>query len=51
MQIMNSCRGLVDTYLAMMKDIVLANLGHYVSAVIPLTRISILQCVNICIIL
>ena len=43
MIILHNCRGIFDTYLPMMNDIVLAKLGHHVSAAIPLTWIDIFQ--------
>ena len=41
--IIHKCCSLVETYLSMTKDTVLAKLGQHVSATIPLTRISIFQ--------
>jgi len=43
MSILHNCRGLVDTYVPMMNDIVLAKLGQQVNADVPLTRIAIFQ--------
>ena len=43
MRILHNCRGLVDTYLPMMNNIMLANLGQNVSVAITLTFISVLQ--------
>ena len=40
--ILHKCRNLVDIYLTMMNNIVLAKLKHHFTAAIPLTRIAIL---------
>ena len=43
MRILHNYSGLVDTYVPMMNDIVLAKLGQQVNADVPLTRISVFQ--------
>ena len=43
MGVLHNYHGLVGIYLPMMNNIVLANLGQHVSAVIPLTWIAIFQ--------
>ena len=41
MSILHNFRGLVDTYVPMINDIVLANLGQQVNSDVPLTHIAI----------
>ena len=43
MSILHNCRSLVEIYIHMMNDIVLAKLGQQINADVPLTWIAIFQ--------